>query len=106
MNTIKIQVQTLSISEVKTKLAAIAQLFPDYQDLQIEYCGWAITADTAKDTVFAESGIVVDIHKLGNKRFLAKVDGEWIYCVPSLDYDGNAPYWYITFSTAEYLDVR
>lgn len=106
MNTMKLQVQTLSISEVKAKLSAIESLFPDYSDLQIKYCGWAITADRHKDTVFADSGIIVDSGKLGSKRFLARVDGENIFCTPTLDGDNNAPYWYLEFSTDCYVTVR
>jgi hypothetical protein len=106
MNTITIQTQTLDLSAVKAKLSDIESLFPDYQDLQIKYCGWAITCDRAKDTVFADSGIIVDVGKLGSKRFLARVDGENMFCTPALDGDQDSPRWYITFSTGEYLTVR
>jgi hypothetical protein len=107
MNTvIKLQIQTTELSKVKDKIKAIAVLFPDHSEISIEYCGWAITCDTAKDTVFANSGIIVDSGKLGSKRFLARVDGENMFCVPTLDYDGNAPYWYLEFSTKQYLTIR
>jgi hypothetical protein len=106
MNTVTIQTQTLDLSAVKAKLSAIESLFPDYQDLQIKYCGWAVTCDRAKDTVFADSGIIVNPAKLGSKRFLARVDGENMFCSPTLDGDKNRPYWCITFSTEQYLTVR
>ena len=106
MNTIKLQVKTLELAVVKARLAAIATLFPDYTDLSIRYCGWAITADRHKDTVFAYSGIDINPSKIGTTRFLGKVDGKWIYCWPTTDGDGDRPEWYVRFSTEQYIDVR
>lgn len=108
MNTIKIEVQAIDLSEVKAKLKAITALFnvTELGYISIRYHGWAITCDHHKDTVFASSGIHVDSTTLTKNRFYAKVDGQWIYCTPALDGDNNAPYWYLEFSTECYVTVR
>jgi hypothetical protein len=107
-NTVKIEIKALDLLVVKAKLKAITALFnvTELGYVSVRFHGWAITCDRHKDTVFASSGIHVDATTITKNRFYAKVDGEWIYCTPTLDGDNKEPYWYLTFSTDTFIDVR
>lgn len=103
--TVTISMDSLDIATVKTRLSMLTELF-NAHDIDIRYYGWAVSADKHSDTIFADSGIRVKPDSLARKKFVAWVDGSWLDCYPSVDYDKECPEWRITFSTTEYLDVR
>lgn len=103
--TVTISIETLDMATVKSRIAVLTELF-NANDIEIRYYGWAVSADKYSDTIFADSGITVKPDSLARKKFTARVDGSWLYCYPSVNYEKEYPQWRITFTTTEYLDVR
>ena len=103
--TVTINIETLDIATVKSRLSMLTELF-NAHDIEIEYLGWAISADKFNDTIFADDAIRVKPDSLARKKFTAWVDGSWLDCYTAVNYDKECPQWRITFTTDSYLDVR